>query len=53
MQKFIHDENLKHYRKVLAETSDEGKRHALIGLIRAETMKGQPHVIGDKPDSNR
>lgn len=36
MEKFIHDENLKLYRKVLDETNDEGKRKALLELIRNE-----------------
>lgn len=39
MDWFIHDENLKLYRKVLAETTDETKRKALVELIRQENAK--------------
>ena len=39
MEKYIHDENLKLYRKVLSATTDEEKRKALINLIRDEVAK--------------
>jgi rubrerythrin len=39
MDRFIHDENLKLYRKALAETSDENKRRVLRELIRQEEEK--------------
>jgi hypothetical protein len=39
MEKFIHDENLKLYRKVLCETTDDEKRKQLIDLIRDEVAK--------------
>lgn len=39
MENFIHTENLKLYRKVLAETTDEGKRASLLELIRDEVAK--------------
>ncbi|MCF2524320.1 hypothetical protein [Bradyrhizobium sp. G127] len=39
MDNFIHNENLKLFRKVLAETTDEGKRRSLLGLIRDEMAK--------------
>jgi len=39
MENFIHTENLKLYRKVLAETTEEGKRNLLLELIRDEVAK--------------
>jgi hypothetical protein len=39
MEKYIHDENLKLFRKVLAETTDDEKRARLIDLIRDEVAK--------------
>lgn len=39
MENCIHDENLKLYRKVLSETTDDGKRKSLIDLIRDEMAK--------------
>jgi hypothetical protein len=39
MENFIHQENLKLYRRLLAETTDEGKRKALLNLMRAEAAK--------------
>jgi hypothetical protein len=41
MEKFIHNANLKLYRKVLGETTDEGKRKSLLELIRDEMAKEQ------------
>jgi hypothetical protein len=38
-EKYIHDENLKLFRKVLAETTDDEKRRRLIDLIRDEVAK--------------
>lgn len=42
MDRFIHTENLKLYRKVLGETTEEGKRKALLDLIRDELAKENP-----------
>ena len=39
MEKYIHDENLKLFRQVLAETTDDEKRAQLIDLIRDEVAK--------------
>ena len=38
MSKFIHDENLKLYRKQLSETLEGGKRQILIRLIQNELL---------------
>lgn len=44
MEKFIHDENLKLFRKQLVESSDEKQRQLLRDLITEEEAKnpGQP-----------
>jgi|EndMetStandDraft_8_1072994.scaffolds.fasta_scaffold283903_1 hypothetical protein len=39
MEEFIHTENLKLYRKVLAETTEEKKRLSLLELIRDELAR--------------
>ena len=39
MEKYIHDENLKLYRKVLSATTGDEKRKLLIDLIRDEVAK--------------
>lgn len=36
MENFIHQENIELYRRLLAETTDEGKRDSLLNLMRAE-----------------
>jgi hypothetical protein len=36
MDRYIHDQNLAHYRKVLAETTDPAKRQTVLKLIAAE-----------------
>jgi hypothetical protein len=39
MDRYIRDQNLAHYRKVLAETTDPTKRRAVLKLIAAEQAK--------------
>jgi hypothetical protein len=39
MEEFLHTENLKLYRKVLDETTDEVKRKSVAELIRNELAK--------------
>ncbi len=36
MDRYIHDQNLAHYRKVLSETTDPTKREAVLKLIADE-----------------
>jgi hypothetical protein len=36
MDRYIHDQNLAHYRKVLAETTDPTKRRAVLKLLADE-----------------
>jgi len=39
MDQFIHRENLRHYRKLLAETTDEAQRLQLLKLLAEEEAK--------------
>jgi hypothetical protein len=39
MDKFVHDENLKLYRKLPAETTDAQKRQMLMKLLADEAAK--------------
>jgi hypothetical protein len=39
MEKFVHGENLKLYRKLLAETTDEQKRQTILKLLSDEEAK--------------
>ena len=36
MDRFIHEQNLAHYRKVLSETTDPAKRQMVLKLIADE-----------------
>ena len=45
MKEFIHEENLKLFRKLLAETSDPEKRQTLLQLLADEAAKDErPHL---------
>ena len=47
MEEFVHGENLKLYRKMLAETTDEQKRQTLLKLLSDEEAKdAQPSRKG-------
>ncbi len=39
MERFVHVENLKLYRKLLTETTDEQKRQTLLKLLADEEAK--------------
>ena len=49
MEKFIHDENLKLFRKRLAEAANETDRHIIRELIAKEEAK-KPRRTKAKPD---
>jgi hypothetical protein len=46
MKKFIHEENLKLFRKRLAETTDPEKRQMLLKLLAEEEAKNDPSPLG-------
>jgi hypothetical protein len=39
MQRFIHEENLRHLRKLLSETTDAAERQKIIKLLAEEYAK--------------
>jgi len=39
MDRFIHDENLRHYRRLLERTSDPVERARILGLLAEEEAK--------------
>jgi hypothetical protein len=42
MDRYIHDQNLAHYRKVLAETTEPTKRQMVLKLIADEQANVRP-----------
>ena len=41
MEKFIHDENIRLYRRLLAEATDTERRRVLLKLLADEEAKDQ------------
>ena len=39
MDRFIHEQNLAHYRKVLSETTDPTKRQIVLKLLEDEAAR--------------
>ncbi len=50
MKKFLHDENLKLFRKQLAETTDEKQRQVLHDLIAEQEAEFRESSTKRKPD---
>jgi hypothetical protein len=53
MQSFIHRKNLEHFRKLLAETTDEAERRTLLQLLTEEKAKDKAPAKapnGDRQD---
>ncbi|MGA2997102.1 hypothetical protein [Bradyrhizobium sp.] len=44
MERYIHEQNLIHYRKVLAETTDETKRRTVLKLLAHEHARVWPQT---------
>jgi hypothetical protein len=42
MDRYIHDQNLAHYRKVLSETTDPSRRLTLLKLLADEQANVRP-----------
>jgi hypothetical protein len=41
MDRYIHEQNLAHYRKVLSETTDPAKRQTLLKLLADEQARSR------------
>ena len=39
MDRFIHDENIRHYRRLLERTSDPAERARILGLLSEEEAR--------------
>ena len=53
MKKFIHEENLRLFRKQLAETTDPKRRQSLLSLIEAEEANDVEEDPSDKSPGDR
>lgn len=42
MERFVHDENIRHYRKLLEEERDEAKRDQIRKLLAEEEARPTP-----------
>lgn len=47
MERFIHRKNIEHYRKLLAETTDEAQRQQLLKLLAEEERREPRSPPGD------
>ena len=50
MDRFIHDENLKHYQRLLQRTTDPVERERIRGLMAEEEAKSPPSPPNAAPD---
>ncbi len=50
MNRFVHDQNLRHLRQVLARTTDETERRRIVELIERED--GANRLDGNGPEQN-
>jgi hypothetical protein len=48
MQRYVHEENILLYRKLLAETTDEEKRKIILRLLAEEEAKELPTSSPEK-----
>ena len=53
MDSFIHRQNLEHYRKQLAATTDEAQRRMILKLLADEEAKEPPLCARNKPAACR
>jgi hypothetical protein len=42
MERYIHEQNLAHYRKILSETTDQTKRQTVLKLLADEQANVRP-----------
>lgn len=53
MDRFIHDENLRHYRRLLQQTSDPVERERIHRLLAEEEAKASPPSQEGAPEQLR
>ncbi|MGA8971353.1 MAG: hypothetical protein WB499_19235 [Pseudolabrys sp.] len=44
MNRFVHEQNIRHLRALLARTTDEADRQRIIGLIEEEEQRPRPET---------
>jgi hypothetical protein len=55
MERFVHRQNIEHYRKLLAETTDEVRRRQVLKLLAEEEAKdlsARPNDGGKSPQKS-
>lgn len=53
MERFVHEENIRRYRKLLEEEKNEQKRHVIRKLLAEEEAKDVPVSLKERRnDSN-
>jgi hypothetical protein len=50
MDRYIHEQNLAHYRKVLSETTDPKKQQTLLKLLADEQAVSIGKLLGNKDE---
>ena len=53
MERFIHNENIRRYRKLLEEEKDEEKRNVIRKLLAEEEAKDVPTSPKDRGDKSK
>lgn len=53
MERFIHNENIRRYRKLLEEERDEEKRNIIRKLLAEEEAKDVPASPKDRNDKSK
>jgi len=53
MDRFIHDENLRHYRRVLERTVDPAERARILALMAEEEARLKEASRPPEPDRHR
>lgn len=49
MDRFVHDENLRHYRRLLEATSDPAERARILALLAEEESQAAPGRVPPEP----
>jgi hypothetical protein len=49
MEEYVHEQNLAHYRRLLAGTAHESQRQQILILLSEEEAKDRRHLDGPAP----
>ena len=53
MDRFVHEQNLRHLREVLARTADEAECRRIVELIEREEQEDAKKLNGNRLGQNR